>query len=89
MSLTRRRRSLGALRYADNDLSSNVREHELSPNWKAFNRKSLTSNYDEDELKEIDLNPSASNKNNFSMYANVRSKSVPRSSSPNYMSERF
>ena len=72
MSATRRRKSLGALRYADNELS-NTSENELNNKWdSSTNRKSLYSIHDEDE--EI------STTNNFNDKS--RSKSVPRASSP-------
>ena len=75
LSVTKRRKSLGALRYADNDLSSTVNENDLVTNWSSINRRSLTSITDEDETNDISLN---------SGKKSARSKSVPRSSSPNY-----
>lgn len=50
VSGSNRKRSLGALRYADNGLST-VNEDDFSNNWKGVHsRKSIYSTYDEDEI---------------------------------------
>ncbi len=69
VSATRRRKSLGAFRYADNDLT-NVNENEINSRW--ISPKVLYSINDEEDTSI----------NNFNDTAKSRSKSVPRVTSP-------